>query len=239
MLSCASVSRRSGWRKRSLRSILARAAPPGMQFENSLPLNVALGLLHRDAAASIVPWSWLRQRRWFTLRNNLAVSIQSESRSGTTSKNDAKRRAGIALMMTQVTLAFTLLSVSGLLVESVQKLARVNPGFSVDGVYTTALALPKHRYNTPELQQRFTTRLTSMLQGAPGISGSAAGSAMPFHEQPVDNAIATERIAAPIADIGALPCLGNPGILALRWASPCSTAERSTNGTKKSREKRA
>ena len=31
-----------------------------------------------------------------------------------------------------------------------------------------------------------------MLQGAPGISGCAAGSAMPFHEQPVDNAIATE-----------------------------------------------
>src|ERR1700677_1528801 len=35
-------------------------------------------------------------------------------------------------------------------------------------------------------------RLPSMLQGAPGISGCAAGSAMPFHEQPVDNAIATE-----------------------------------------------
>jgi predicted permease len=187
MLSCASVAA-ALLAQASLRSILARAAPPGMQFENSLPLNVALAFcIGTPLVCSLV---LAAPACWFTLRNNLAVSIQSESRSGTTSKNVQKTR--FALMMTQVTLAFTLLSVSGLLVESVQKLARVNPGFSVDGVYTTALALPKHRYNTPELQQRFTTRLTSMLQGAPGISGCAAGSAMPFHEQPVDNAIATE-----------------------------------------------
>jgi len=71
---------------------------------------------------------------WFNLSSHLANALQSESRTGTTSRAAQRLRHGF--IVAQIALAFVLLAGAALLGLSLKKVMAVSPGFRVDHVLT-------------------------------------------------------------------------------------------------------
>jgi predicted permease len=82
-----------------------------------------------------------------------------------------KRRRGLAggaLVITQATLAFTLLAGSGLLVMTVRRLHATELGFRPEGMLTVRIAPPGDQYDRGA-RQRFFSQLQERVEGLPGI----------------------------------------------------------------------
>ncbi len=105
-----------------------------------------------------------------------------------------------ALVAAELGLAVVLLVVTGLLVQSLQRLLTEDPGFQHEHVLTAQVDLPDHSYGEAETLL-FARRLQEELQAVPGIehaslgsdvplSGAAAGTFLFFEGRPedVDNA---------------------------------------------------
>src|SRR5206468_1741154 len=78
-----------------------------------------------------------------------------------------------ALVISEVSIALTLLVGAGLLIRSAVFLNHVNPGFDVRGLLSTRVALraPSDSANSgTEAEQTF-TRLVNELRGRPGVEG--------------------------------------------------------------------
>ncbi|HEY2801017.1 MAG TPA: ABC transporter permease, partial [Chthoniobacterales bacterium] len=71
---------------------------------------------------------------WFNLRSHLANALQSESRSGTTSRATQRLRHGF--IIAQIALAFVLLAGAALLGLSLKKVMAVSSGFRAEHVLT-------------------------------------------------------------------------------------------------------
>ncbi|MGA3212539.1 MAG: ABC transporter permease [Terriglobales bacterium] len=77
------------------------------------------------------------------------------------------------LVVTEVALALVLLTGSALLVQSLARLLRVDPGFRTDHLLTAVLELPKPRYPSEDAQRIFMQRLLESLRAEPQFSGAA------------------------------------------------------------------
>lgn len=105
---------------------------------------------------------------WFNLRGHLASALQSESRSGTTSRSAQRLRHGF--IVAQITLAFVLLSGAGLLGLSLKHVMAVSPGFRTDHVLTGEFSLPWKGYHDGPSFLGFTDRLLESASRQPGVS---------------------------------------------------------------------
>jgi len=85
-----------------------------------------------------------------------------------------------ALVVAQVALAVVLLSGAGLMLTSVVKLSRVNPGFAPDHLLTFRLALTGARYAERPARAAFGAETLQRLEALPGVRGAALISAIPF-----------------------------------------------------------
>jgi predicted permease len=83
------------------------------------------------------------------------------------------------LAISQVALATVLLIGAGLLVQSLQRLQRVELGFDPQQVTTAMMALPVDRYGGPRAWG-FYQRLLEGLGSAPGVEAAAVTSGAPF-----------------------------------------------------------
>jgi putative ABC transport system permease protein len=93
----------------------------------------------------------------------------------------AGRRTGRlrdALVVAQIALAILLLTGAGLLLRSVDRLVRVDPGVDVERILAGRVALPGARY-TPPARVQFYERLIEALTAAPGVEAAAATSYLP------------------------------------------------------------
>lgn len=93
-----------------------------------------------------------------------------------------RRRYRSALVVTELALTFVLLAGAGLMLESVVRLLRVNPGFEPADLVRVSLQLPWDKYNHQEhlegasqLRQVLYTQLHERLAALPGVKAVGIG----------------------------------------------------------------
>ncbi len=103
--------------------------------------------------------------------------------SGRNSTGSARRRVlGNALVVVEVALSFVLLAGAGLMINSLLRLQRVNPGFRTDHIITMQLSLPAAKYSPdrPELTSGFFQQLIERAKTLPGVEAAGVTSALPL-----------------------------------------------------------
>jgi predicted permease len=114
---------------------------------------------------------------WFNLRRHLGNALQSESRSGTSSRAAQMLRHGF--IVSQIALAFMLLAGAGLLAVSLQRVMAVSPGFQSDHVLTGQILLPWANYpNAARL--KFVESLLDKTTRMPGVLSAGVVDNVPF-----------------------------------------------------------
>jgi putative ABC transport system permease protein len=84
------------------------------------------------------------------------------------------------LVVTQLALAFVVLTGAGLLIHSVARIGRVEPGVATRNVLTMRLSLPESRYSRgPQVAGGF-DRVLSAVRPVPGVLAASATSALPL-----------------------------------------------------------
>jgi putative ABC transport system permease protein len=84
------------------------------------------------------------------------------------------------LVVAEMVLALTALVPAGLMVKSLSKLLREDPGFRTDHVLTTRLSLPAAHYLDKVQWQMFYDRLMDRLQTLPQVQAASASQYVPF-----------------------------------------------------------
>ncbi len=84
------------------------------------------------------------------------------------------------LVVGQITLSVALLIGATLLIQSLARLYRVNPGFQPDHLLTMHITLPADRYDTSEKQLAFYQQVVERVKALPGVSNSATSLTLPM-----------------------------------------------------------
>ncbi|HXY31467.1 MAG TPA: ABC transporter permease [Gemmatimonadaceae bacterium] len=85
-----------------------------------------------------------------------------------------------ALVVSEMALALMLLAGAGLLIRSLERLQKVDPGFEPHGLLTVQLTLPALRYASDTPQVAFYNRLLPDVSQIPGVRAVGATSTLPF-----------------------------------------------------------
>ena len=111
-------------------------------------------------------------------RPDLAGSMKEGGRGSGTGA--AKHRLRSALVVTEVALAFLLLTGSGLLIRSFFQMQNVDTGFNSENVITAGLPISDKRFPNPDGLNVFLREVVSNLQILPGVRDVALTSALPM-----------------------------------------------------------
>ena len=84
------------------------------------------------------------------------------------------------LVIGQVALSMVLLIGAALLLQSLIRLYRVDPGFNPSHLLTMHISLPPTRYDTNQKQASFFDELARRVQLMPGVQGAAATFTLPM-----------------------------------------------------------
>jgi len=87
---------------------------------------------------------------------------------------------GNVLVVGQVAISTVLLISAALMVESLARVYRVDPGFEVSNLLTMQIALPAARYDSDEKRAAFYDRLVESLQSLPGVKSAAITRTLPM-----------------------------------------------------------
>jgi predicted permease len=115
---------------------------------------------------------------WSAARLNVNDTLKQGGRSATGGR--AHHRFKHALVVSQITLALTLLAGAGFFIRGFQNYLGRDPGWNPDGVWSGSVALPEQQYNTPEKMRAFQPRLLDRLGAIPGVERAALSTAMPI-----------------------------------------------------------
>ena len=138
----------------------------------------------------------------------LAASLAGAARTTTSASTGRTRNA---LVVAQVALAVVLLSAGGLMLNTIVRLSRVDPGFRADHVLTFRLALLGPRYATPESRTALVSDLLARFGALPDVRAAGVSSVVPFggvrnatvieiegrNEQPGSRTIIDQRYVSP------------------------------------------
>ena len=114
-------------------------------------------------------------------RNATRVDLIDPLRgSGRSSASRGTLRVRGALMTAEVALALMLLVGAGLLIRSVSRLTRVNPGVDPRGVTTGWIFLPGNKYPDAERQRLALEEILQRVEAVPGVTSAALTSAFPL-----------------------------------------------------------
>lgn len=150
---------------------------------DQLPLGATIALDERSAAAMlgatlVLGASLAVPVIWFYLRTRLALGLQSDSRSGTSSRAAVRLRDGFIVV--QVALAFVLLSGAALLGLSLKRAMETPTGFQVANILTGRIALPWKNYRDDAARLAFVERLLPAIRALPGVTHAAIAYDPPF-----------------------------------------------------------
>ena len=113
-----------------------------------------------------------------TSRTDLQRTLKEGGRSGAAdASGHAVRRM---LVVAEMALALTLLVGAGLLIRSVARLQKVDPGFRPDHLLTFNLALPDVKYHSDTAQRLFFEQALARVAEVPGVAKVGATTTMPF-----------------------------------------------------------
>jgi putative ABC transport system permease protein len=111
-------------------------------------------------------------------RPDLAGCMKEGGRGSSTGA--AKHRLRSALVVTEVALAFLLLTGSGLLIRSFFEMQNVDTGFNSENVITAGLPISDKRFPNPEELNVYLRQIVSNIQSLPGVRDVALTSALPM-----------------------------------------------------------
>jgi predicted permease len=111
------------------------------------------------------------------LRTNVNATLKEGGRSGSTGGGHARLRS--TLVVTEIAIALVLLTASGLLLRSFEKMRSVDLGFRPEHVTTAAYSLPQKQYVTQPAVDTFDNELLRRLQQLPGATSAGLTSFLP------------------------------------------------------------
>jgi len=100
--------------------------------------------------------------------------------AGTRRATSAGRSARDLLVVAEVALSVSLVAVSGLLIQSMFAMQRVDVGFDAGNVFTLQFRLPATKYQTPGDIARFFKAAIDRVSSVPGITSAALVRRVPF-----------------------------------------------------------
>jgi putative ABC transport system permease protein len=101
------------------------------------------------------------------------------------SRSVRQQRIGNLLIASEVALALMLLVGGGLLLRTVWRLNRVDPGFDVQNTLAVTLQLPQKKYAAPEQIARLSEQLVQQVSTLPGVEASGVARILPIvHDLP-------------------------------------------------------
>jgi predicted permease len=115
---------------------------------------------------------------WSASRGDAAAALKEAGARGTAGRRTASIRSG--LVVGEIALAVMLLSTSGLLVRSFEKMQQESPGFNPGGVITARLALPAARYDQAAKRNAFVNEVLARLRGHPAVTAAGVTDVLPF-----------------------------------------------------------
>jgi macrolide transport system ATP-binding/permease protein len=110
-------------------------------------------------------------------RIDLSTALKSES--GPVVGGTGRLRLRSSLVLVQVSLSFVLLVGAGLVIQSMQRIRDASPGFSTQGMLTTAVNLFGAGYDTRQVKN-FQDELMDRVQALPGVESAAYSRIVPF-----------------------------------------------------------
>jgi predicted permease len=126
--------------------------------------------LATGALCSIVP-------AFAALQTNLTESLKEGTRTGTGTASHAWLRS--ALVVSEIGIALVLLTVSGALLRSFQKMRAVDPGYRPDHVLVAGYQLPLRYYPTYTSADTFNKEVVERLKNKPGVEEVGIASTVP------------------------------------------------------------
>ena len=111
------------------------------------------------------------------LRTNLTESLNEGTRTRTGSSSHTWLRS--ALVVSEIAIALVLLTVSGALLRSFQKMRAVDPGFRADHVLVAEYQLPLQQYATDTSADSFNHAVIDRLSSKPGVIAAGSTNGLP------------------------------------------------------------
>ena len=111
------------------------------------------------------------------LRTNVNGTLKEGGRSGTAGGGHARLRS--TLVVTEIAIALVLLTASGLLLRSFEKMRSVDLGFRPEHVTTASYSLPQKQYATQPAVDAFNDELLRRLRQLPGAADVGLTSLLP------------------------------------------------------------
>ena len=104
-------------------------------------------------------------------------TLKESGRTGTTGSGHARLRS--ALVAAEIAMALVLLTASGLLLRSFEKMRAVDIGFRPDHTLTALYILPGYQYATQPAIDNFDEQLLRNLRQLPGVEAVGITSGLP------------------------------------------------------------
>jgi len=111
------------------------------------------------------------------LRTNVNATLKEGGRSGTAGGGHARLRS--ALVVAEIAIALVLLTASGLLLRSFEKMRSVDLGYRPEAVATASYSLPQKQYSTQASIDAFNGDLLRRLQQLPSVHAAGLSSFLP------------------------------------------------------------
>jgi len=111
------------------------------------------------------------------LRTNVNETLKEGGRSGSAGGVHARLRS--ALVVAEIAVALVLLTASGLLLRSFEKMRAVNLGYDPEHVTTASYSLPQKQYSTQAQVDTFDKELLRRMRQIPGAKYAALVSMLP------------------------------------------------------------
>jgi predicted permease len=129
------------------------------------------------------------------LRTNVNGNLKEGGRAGTTGEAHARLRS--TLVVAEIAIALVLLTASGLLLRSFEKMRSVDLGYRPDHVTTAAYSLPRKQYATQTSVNTFNNELVRRLQQLPGVEAVGLTNNLPASGNNNNQAVVAEGYVDP------------------------------------------
>jgi predicted permease len=156
--------------------VLVRLVPDGLPRVDAVRVDAFVALFSMTLAfvvASLAGVAPALATGRLDLTGQLGATGQSKA-------TPATHRSGRLLIVAQVALAVIVLTATGLLVRSLQRLQDVGDHLAADRLVHVSLALPQTKYADRDLHRRFITDLAAQLESVPSIAAVTPINAVPF-----------------------------------------------------------
>jgi putative ABC transport system permease protein len=129
------------------------------------------------------------------LRTNVNGTLKEGGRSGSAGGGHARLRS--TLVVAEIAIALVLLTASGLLLRSFEKMRSVDLGFRPEHVTTAAYSLPQKQYQTQAAVTAFNNELIRRLRELPGAQTAGLTSFLPATNNSNNQTFVAEGYAPP------------------------------------------